>query len=120
MDPTLLLALDDLAEKSGRYRTEAYVWVLRLLQTTCETLQREGHVTGQELLKVQRDLAAREFGPLARETLSYWGLEESLDIGRVVFDLVEAGHLGKTEDDSLRDFEDGYDFGEAFPLSQPW
>ena len=57
--------------------------------------------------------------------LDYWGIRRSRDIGQMVFHLVEAGAFGRTENDSLTDFESGFDFHEAFvapflpPPTQP-
>ena len=36
------------------------------------------------------------------------------DFGEIVFNLVEHGILGRTENDSLEDFENGYEFATAF------
>jgi len=37
-----------------------------------------------------------------------------VDFGNMVFNMVEIGLLAKTENDSQADFEDGYDFIDAF------
>ena len=44
------------------------------------------------------------------------GLQDSLYsfFGDIVFNLVDFGILGRTENDSLDDFEDGYNFKDAF------
>ncbi len=41
-------------------------------------------------------------------------MTRTADFGEIVFRLVEAGLMGKTETDSLADFEDGFDFDEVF------
>ena len=51
---------------------------------------------------------------MAPLVLDYWGISSCKDIGRMVFLLVEAGAFGRTENDSIDDFERGYDFHEAF------
>ena len=45
---------------------------------------------------------------------SAWGIHCCEDIGHMVFNLIEAGIFGKTEEDSLEDFKNVYDFKEAF------
>ncbi len=45
---------------------------------------------------------------------SYWGIRSSEDIGHMVFNLIGAGIFGKTEEDSIEDFKDVYDFDEVF------
>ena len=37
-----------------------------------------------------------------------------MDFGHIVFSLVEVKLLGKTEEDSVADFKNVYDFSEAF------
>ncbi len=74
------------------------------------------HVTAGELLEGFRLQALREFGPMAIIVLEYWGVKNSRDIGRMVFNLVEAGAFGRTESDSVEDFGHGYDFHEAFVM----
>ena len=61
-----------------------------------------------------REYALQEFGPIARRVLSEWGITECVDFGNIVFNLVNEGLLGKTDEDSIEDFMDGYDFTEAF------
>jgi uncharacterized repeat protein (TIGR04138 family) len=43
-----------------------------------------------------------------------WGIHSSEDIGNMVFNLIGAGIFGKTEEDSIEDFKNVYDFEEAF------
>ena len=40
--------------------------------------------------------------------------------GEIVFTLVDAGLLGKTDEDSLSDFDDVYDFGDVFDDQYDW
>jgi uncharacterized repeat protein (TIGR04138 family) len=74
------------------------------------------HVTADELLDGFRLQALREFGPMAVTVLEYWGIRNSGDIGKMVFNLVEAGAFGRTENDSIEDFERGFDFHKAFVM----
>lgn len=118
IDP-LQQQLEELAGRSGR-PLEAFLWVLQALEHTRRRLRREGHVSAQELLDGQRDLAIQKFGPMAFEVLSHWGLRSSADIGQVVFAMVEAGLLGKTDEDDLADFDTDTDFHAAFVKNYPW
>ena len=43
-----------------------------------------------------------------------WGVHSCEDIGNMVFNLIGAGVFGKTEEDSIEDFKNVYDFEEAF------
>ena len=118
MDP-LQHQLEELAARSER-PLEAFFWVLQALEHTRQRLRREGHVSAPELLDGQRDLALQKFGPMAFEVLSHWGLRRGSDIGAVVFAMVEAGLLGKTDEDDLADFDTDTDFHEAFVKNYRW
>jgi uncharacterized repeat protein (TIGR04138 family) len=41
-------------------------------------------------------------------------VRETLDWGKIVFLLVDAGLLKRQETDTIEDFEDGFDLDEAF------
>jgi uncharacterized repeat protein (TIGR04138 family) len=43
-----------------------------------------------------------------------WGIHNCRDFGEIVFNMVDIGLLAKTEKDSRADFQDGYEFDEAF------
>lgn len=105
--------LRDLVE--GRpYRPEAYEFVMQALDVTLRSLERPRHVSGQELLSGIRSCAVTEFGPMAKHVLNCWGVHTTRDFGEIVFDLVQRGILAKTEDDDIGDFQEGFDFAEAF------
>lgn len=112
--------LRKLALKDGRYSPEAFTFLYESLDHAVRLAGREGaegldrHVSGQELLAGMRQHAVQIFGPLAGEVWRRWGVKESLDWGRVVFLLVEAGMLNRQEEDSLEDFKQGFDFDQAF------
>ena len=72
------------------------------------------HVTGPELLDGVRQYALKEFGPMVMTVFDSWGIRSCEDIGHMVFNLIGAGVFGKTEQDSIEDFKNVYDFKEAF------
>ncbi len=113
--------MNELILRDPRFTLGAYLFVQEALSYTVRRLDKPGagparHVSGQELLEGMRTFALKEFGPLAKRVLNEHGIFECLDFGHIVFNLVEIGLLGKTEEDSLDDFADGYDFDEAFRL----
>lgn len=115
----------------SRYEADAYYFLREALDCTSkEQLTREKrssnqprHVTGQELCQGVRGYALHEFGPLAFLVLTTWGLHTTADIGEIVYNLIETGKLGKSEQDQKSDFTDVYDFEAAFvkpyAISQP-
>jgi len=112
-------ALEQILARDPRYRRDAYFFVREALDYTQKHVaQGTGgairHVSGQELLAGIRAFALQEFGPMTLTVFEEWGIRCCRDFGEIVFNMVEAGLLGKTEQDSRADFEGGYDFDEAF------
>lgn len=115
---------DVIRERAGPYPPEAFLFVQEGLHETSELLfDRSGvmaeaagnrHVTGQQLCLGLRDHALRQYGLLARTVLEHWNIRRTEDFGRIVFALVDAGLLRKTERDSIEDFAGVYDFDEVF------
>lgn len=101
------------------YDRQAFHFVREALDFTTRSLEKpkEGasrHVTGKELTDGIRRYALQEFGPMAATVFREWGITKTEDFGRIVFLLVEAGKLGKTDEDKIEDFADGFDFDKAF------
>jgi uncharacterized repeat protein (TIGR04138 family) len=112
-------ALDSIVAHDARYTRDAYVFLRDALDfTTKQQKKAKGtnvrHVAGPELLEGVRHYALREFGPLVVTVFESWGINSCEDIGHMVFNLIDAGIFGKTEEDSLEDFKNVYDFQEAF------
>jgi uncharacterized repeat protein (TIGR04138 family) len=115
-----MLTVEHLKSRDGRYKMEAYLFTIDALEFTMVRLGRRGHVSGGELLDGIAVLAQREFGPTAKMVLESWGVKKTRDFGEIVFSLVGAGLLGKTDEDSLEDFESVYDFDEVFEKQYDW
>jgi uncharacterized repeat protein (TIGR04138 family) len=106
--------LENIVLEDNRYNVDAYHFVREGLDFTVKSLRSPRHVNGGELLNGIREYALEEYGPMAKRVLAEWGITSCEDIGCIVFNLVNVGLLGKTEDDSLQDFKKGYDFNDAF------
>lgn len=121
MTPEIALVWPEL-KLVGPYPPAAYAFVQEGLRHTCDRLLQHDrdtlgighHVSGQELCMGLRDLAIERFGVLARTVLEVWHIRRTNDFGEIVFALVEAGLLRKTDEDAIEDFEDVFDFDEAF------
>ncbi|MGD0744369.1 MAG: Minf_1886 family protein, partial [Verrucomicrobiota bacterium] len=61
-----------------------------------------------------RQFALQQFGPMAVTVFEEWGVRHCSDFGEIVFNMVEIGLLAKTDRDSRDDFQNGYDFTDAF------
>lgn len=119
-------ALDSIVASDPRYHREAYVFLRDALDfTTKQQKKTKGasvrHVAGPELLDGVRQYALKEFGPMVMTVFSHWGLKTTEDIGNMVFNLIAAGIFGKTEEDSIDDFRNVFDFHEVFvkPFEPP-
>jgi len=106
------LVLNRILREDGRYRIEAYGFVLAALSYTLNLLEEKRHITGREFLSGISRYAKELFGPLAADVLRNWGIKETVDFGNIVFTLVENGLMGRTEQDSVEDFTDVFDFDE--------
>ena len=72
------------------------------------------HVTGRQLCQGMRDYALQEYGLLASTVLRRWHIHRSEDFGHIVFAMVDSGLMHKTDDDTIDDFTDVFNFREAF------
>jgi len=72
-----------------------------------ESLNR--HVTGAQLCWGLREYAHRRWGRLARMVLETWNVRSTLDIGRMVFHMIEHQLMQRQPEDSLDDFKDVFD-----------
>jgi uncharacterized repeat protein (TIGR04138 family) len=112
-------ALDSIVTSDPRYQREAYIFLRDALDFTTKAQKKAKgttirHVSGPELLQGVRQYALKEFGPLVITVFDSWGIRSTEDVGHMVFNLINAGIFGKTDEDSINDFKNIYDFQEAF------
>ena len=115
-----------LIARSTCYPPAAFEFVQRGLEHTVTMIHQKPspgkaddaprHVTGQDLCQGLRDYAISQYGLLARLVLRRWHITRSEDFGQIVFAMVEAGLMHKTEEDSIHDFDNVFDFAQAFPF----
>ncbi|HAB16828.1 MAG TPA: hypothetical protein PLX89_14535 [Verrucomicrobiota bacterium] len=111
--------LTPVLEQDPRYARAAYHFVREALDHAQTRLQKAGedrprHVSAQELLEGIREYALTQFGPMSCLVFDEWGVRTCADFGEIVFNMIEAQILSKTEADSRDDFRNGFDFVEAF------
>lgn len=109
-----LKKIEEILEKELRYKFEAYTFVLASLHDTVARLEKPRHVTGQELAHGMKVYAFDQFGPMAKTVLHHWGIRETLDLGKIVFSLIDVKLLSQQPGDKLGDFDKVYEFDEAF------
>ena len=118
-----------ICKEDVRFDRNAYEFVRRGLDHTvkemrkrdAEQRKRDGatpepsrHVSGTELLGGLRAYALEQFGPLSKTVLNAWGVRECRDFGEIVFNLIEYKVFSKTESDRREDFDQAYNFDDAF------
>ena len=128
--PPFSEAVARICARDNRYAPEAFLFLNEGLMLTLKQIQEKEkkprQISGAELADGLKHYALAQFGPIAMTVLNRWGVRTTRDFGEIVFALLAAGLLGKTEDDKIEDFDDLYDFDSAFrapfrpkPLRQP-
>jgi len=122
-------SLEQVVEEVGLYPIETYEFINSGLAYTVQKIHgdiaklearaKKGekqnlHVTGRHLSEGLREFALLRWGMLARTVLNRWNIRRTEDFGRIVFALVENGHMSKTPNDTIDDFKNVFDFATAF------
>lgn len=116
-----------LLERDSRYTLEAYQFIREALAYAQDELgmvkpissdeeepPADAHLTGQQLCEAVRLLALEQFGLMARVVLNSWGIRSTGDFGEIVYNLIGIGMMKKSPADRREDFDDVFDFEEAF------
>ncbi|MFK8112615.1 MAG: Minf_1886 family protein [Rubripirellula sp.] len=130
-----LQAMRDLLAEDERFKIEAYQFIRESLQYAHENLLGSAleddsdpsleenpdsdrpnprHVTGQQLCEACRLYAMEQYGYLAKIVLASWGLYSTSDFGELVYNLIRIEQMRKSDEDRREDFNDVYDFDDAF------
>jgi uncharacterized repeat protein (TIGR04138 family) len=115
-------SIEEVILADGRYRLEAYGFLHESLARAVRDVYggeagAGGHVSGQQLAESFRRLAMDRYGLMAPAVLRRWGIHASIDIGQMVYLLIDNGFMRKTEDDSVEDFRDVFDLDRDFDTS---
>ncbi len=121
---TPLQAIRDLLAEDPRYRIEAYQFIRESLHYAHEHIVADEdsqtpvtgpkHVTGQQLCQACRRYAIDQYGYLAKMVLSNWGIHSTSDLGELVYNLIRIEQMRKSDTDRREDFDDVFDFADAF------
>jgi uncharacterized repeat protein (TIGR04138 family) len=116
----LAKSLRDVVDELGLYPPQAFDFVQRGLVYTVDRIHENAlpgacrHVTGEELCLGLLEYAQLQWGLMAGAVLRRWNIFATIDFGRIVFAMVDNGYMAKTEQDSIDDFRNVYDFRSAF------
>ncbi|MBL8887497.1 MAG: hypothetical protein JNK16_12635 [Phycisphaerales bacterium] len=110
------------------YPTEAFHFVSEGLAHTVQSIHghreevkelvptdENRHINGRQLCLGLRNYALERYGLLARTVLHRWNIKATEDFGKIVFAMVDARLMRKTDEDTPEDFQHVFDFHEAFP-----
>ena len=114
--------------RDARYSIHAYAFVFESLEFAKGQKKRahgrarggtrssSRHVDGRELCDGARRVAIEQYGLMALTVLALWGVHSTSDLGEIVYNLIGSGELEKMPSDARADFDDVFDFDDAFRL----
>ena len=71
-------------------------------------------ISADDICKAIRIYAVEQFGLLAKPTLNNWGIHSTADFGQIIFNLVKCGALLTSQRDNIDDYNNVFDFDDAF------
>ncbi len=101
-------AVEAITARHPEYAADAYTFIHESLNDTVQQLSKDGaprHLSAEELYFGSCMFAVKQYGPLAIEVLNHWGIEDSSDIGNLVYNLIEEGIFGKQKEDAREQFD---------------
>lgn len=122
----------DIIEKDPRYPIEAYHFVREALAYASDNMELdlqeferfsddgtdgpvvERHFTGQQLCESIRRYAINQFGYMAKVVLRTWNIHTTSSFGDLVYNMIDAEIMKKSEQDQRKDFDDVYEFDNVF------
>ena len=118
--------LKGILDRAGPYPIEAFNFVREGLSYTSQRVhgdpesmpEFDRHVSGQQLCLGLRDYAIERYGLMAPVVLEHCKIHRTDDFGRIVFAMIDAGLMSRTDDDTMEDFRAVFDFAEAFSKDQ--
>ena len=120
--PDFERTLEQIVDEVGVYSMDAFRFVQEGLSFAVQQVhgpegrdpQTGRHISGQQLCEGLREYALARWGLMAGAVLERWGISSTMDFGRIVFVMIEHSMLQKTNDDTIEDFRNVYDFRNAF------
>ena len=112
-------AVRRIISRDKRFEREAFFFLKKALDSTIQDAsakhpENSKHVSASQLLCGFRDLALKEFGPMAATLFDEWGIQCCADIGDMVFLLIQEGVFGKQDNVRHEETVEIYTFENAF------
>ncbi len=102
-------------EQDSRYDIHAYRFISEAVSYTIAKAEKESlppgkrHISPGELVRGSLEFAIGQFGLLAGTVMEYWNVHCGLDIGNIVFNMIHAGILTASPEDTLEAFDCFYE-----------
>jgi len=112
--------VEQIAREDGRYSPNALRFVFEGLGKTIQKIRQdsdlseERHISGDQLAVGLGDIAAEQWGRLAKVVLNEWGIYTTRDFGEIVYLMIRNKWMRAQEDDKIEDFDNIYDFRKRF------
>ncbi len=116
---SLRAAAPNYAPEAFRFIQDGLAHTAKMIHGEANAPSESRHVSGQQLCLGLRDFAVQQYGLLAKVVLNRWNIRKTDDFGRLVFAMIDAGLMRKTDEDSFEDFVNVFDFEEAFETVEP-
>jgi uncharacterized repeat protein (TIGR04138 family) len=100
--------LVSVAKAEGVYHPDAYCFVFFFIGEFGRF--EKTPLSAMEILRGLKVMGWSIYGLLATEVFKKWGIKEGKDFGIIIFHLLDAGLLKKSQDESLQDFTKGFNF----------
>ncbi len=108
--------------RKTKYPPDAFCFVKRGLDFTVRRIHGSTpedeashlHVSCKQLCLGLRDYGLEQYGLLALTVLKRWNITKCDDFGNIVFAMVDAELIRKTDEDTLKDFQGVFEFEDAF------
>lgn len=108
--------------RKTKYPTDAFYFVRRGLDYTVRRIndgntdgeETHRHVSCRNLCMGLRDYGLEQYGLMAQTVLKRWNITSCEDFGHIVFAMVDAELIRKSDEDKLKDFQNVFSFDEAY------
>lgn len=108
-------SFEEIARQDGRFSPGALEFVYEGLEYTVKQANKKNrHVNGQTLCEGLRQLAVKKWGGLAKLVLNSMGVNSTRDFGEIVYLMIEHKWMNAQPEDTIDDFNNIYDFKDAF------
>ncbi|ERP30705.1 Minf_1886 family protein [Chitinivibrio alkaliphilus] len=90
--------------RDTRYSLGAYELVATAMEFYRAKTDTAGHLSAQQIVSSLAELAFAKYGAMGEEVLTHAGIETPIDVGNIIYNLIDIELFRKDTEDSLDDF----------------